>query len=100
MKTSFVNMPTSTDLHLWENSAGTYEITRILTHKNDRRRGGATTVLRQMCDAADRAHVTVLADPTPYRERNNISRTGIIRLLARHGFTPGGPDGMLVRHPR
>ncbi len=100
MNTCFVNKPTITDLLLWDNLDGTYEISRVLTRKDHRRQGGAATVLRRMCDAADRHRVTVFADPTPYQESNNISTSSLIRLLERHGFTPGGHHGMLVRHPR
>lgn len=81
--------------------AQTREVTRVQTAPDQQGQGHATELMRQVCDEADRAGITLVLWPRPFGEWQALSQGMLADWYARaFGFAELQPEPlMMVRSP-
>jgi GNAT superfamily N-acetyltransferase len=74
----------------------TREITKVHTAAADQRQGHATALLREVCDEADQAGITLILWPRPYGDDIALSQAMLIDWYARFGFRVIQPEPVLM----
>ena len=76
--------------------ARTRELVKIHTPAADQGNGHATELLRQVCDEADKAGLTLVLWPRPYGDDIALSASMLRDWYARFGFRQIQPDPVLM----